>query len=40
MMETTHEENMGSCSERLTPASVVIYGPLVRIKKQAGVEIP
>lgn len=33
MMETTREENMGSCS-------VVIYGPLVRTKKQAGVEIP
>lgn len=39
MMETIHEENIGSCSERVNPASVVIYGPLVRIRKQAGIEI-
>lgn len=38
MMETTHEENMGNCSAIVSPALVVIYGPLFRIEKQAGVD--
>lgn len=37
-METTHEENMGSCSAIVNPVFVVIYGPLFRIKKQAGID--
>lgn len=37
-METTHEENMGSYSAMVNPALVVIYGPLFRIKKQAGTD--
>ena len=40
MMETAHEESIGSCSEIVNLASVVIYGSLVRIKKQIGIEIP